>query len=129
MFLCDYRYNQGIQSYFFKLALSLHHNHKFYGPIIRSAISYICRQKASGILEYMPDILQNPEAQTLSVDSQKLQYFNVWLVCICLEYINMIQISASVRKGRKQKAAHRFIRLILPAQGADSANHIFKYFL
>ena len=33
------------------------------------------------------------------------------------------------RKGRKQKAAHRFIRLILPAQGADSANHIFKYFL
>ncbi len=45
--------------------------------------------------------LQNPEAQTLSNNFQKLQYFIVRLASIRLKYVNVIQIPASVRKGRE----------------------------
>ena len=47
--------------------------------------------------------------------------------CIHLEYINMVQIRASVGKGREQKSVFRFSWLILAGQRADSANDIFKY--
>ena len=68
------------------------------------------------------EIHQNP--LFFGTYSQSFQQFIVRPFCIHLEYINMVQIRASVGKGREQKSVFRFSGLILARQRADSTHSL-----